>query len=123
MVKVYSEMYETPADYVSGLGWVWDEENKYFKHPKSNQIFYSAFLDWNNQRWLVPLYSDHNVIDKVTSRTWRIELTSGGSRYSLKINTGQDFKNSRRGKRYRNYLRYLKRRERVKKSHTAKLTE
>lgn len=123
MVEQYSDIYNTPDEHVSGLGWVWDEENKYFKHPKSNQIFYSAYMNWDNKRWLVPLFCDHNEIDKVTSRTWKLELAGGGSSYSLKMNIGHDFKNSRRGKRYRNYLRYLKRRDRVKKSLTKKLTE
>ena len=28
------------------LGWIWDEENKYFKHPKSNQIFILHIFTW-----------------------------------------------------------------------------
>ncbi len=115
----YNEMYETPNDFVDGLGWIWDEENKYFKHPKSDQIFYAVYLNWNKQRWVVPVYTDENVPDKVTSRTFKYEVGSGGSSYKISMNNSNDFKDSRRGKRYNNYMRYMKRRERKKKSFTS----
>lgn len=112
-------MYETPNDLVAGLGWIWDEENNYFKHPKSEQIFYAAYLNWNKQRWVVPIYTDENKPDKVTSITFKYEVGSAGTLYKISMNNSNDFKESRRGKRYYNYLRYMKRRERNKKSFTS----
>lgn len=117
---MYSEQYETPDDFVKALGWIWDEENKYFKHPKSNQIFYSIYLYWNNKKWLVPLYSDTNEVDKVTARTFKYSISNSGDMYSVELNSPLNFNETRRGKRYKKYLRYLKRRERNKKSYSHK---
>ena len=89
---MYSETYENQKNIIRIMGWVWNEENKYFQHPKSNQIFYSAYMNWDNKKWLVPIFSDHNEIDKVTSRTWKMDLAAGFSRYVLKMNNPYDFK-------------------------------
>ena len=82
---MYSEQYETPDELVKAMGWIWDEENKYFKHPKSNQFLFNIFK-LEQSKWLVPLYSDTNVVDKVTSRTFKYSLNSSGNSYSLELN-------------------------------------
>ena len=83
-----------------------------------NQFFYSIYLNWNNKKWLVPLYSDINEVDRVTARTFKYSVSNSGNMYSVELNSPLNFNDTRRGKRYKKYLKYLKRRDRNKKGIT-----
>ena len=116
----YSKGFDTPYDYINELGWNWDEEKKIYTHIDSEFEYSGAYLYWNNEKWIVPVYNEHETNKNIVSKTFILTTDNSSMTYTCKPYTFKYFLESRKGKRWQKYQQYLKRRKQKKRLYQKK---
>ena len=103
-------------DDAESFGWEYDNESKKFYNNQYNNTPFNAFRI--NENDLIPI--DTNGAD-IHGISFVQEISNDGSVKRFKQNNWVSFWDTRRGKRYENYIKYRKYRDERKKMHSGNI--